>query len=134
MFPADFAIFWPTIRRWPPWTQRETTWCPVAPSDCAISSSWWGKIRSTPPVWMSKRSPRYFMDIAEHSMCHPGNPSPHGLSHFMRRPGPAFFHRAKSAWKRLFGSISRSCRYPARSCSRVLPESFPYSGKDWTSK
>ena len=31
---------------------------------------------STAPVWMSKCSPRYFMLIAEHSMCHPGRPAP----------------------------------------------------------
>ena len=31
---------------------------------------------STPPVWMSKVSPRSFIDIAEHSMCHPGRPGP----------------------------------------------------------
>src|SRR5437867_3938453 len=29
---------------------------------------------STPPVCTSKRSPRYFVLIAEHSMCQPGNP------------------------------------------------------------
>ena len=58
-----------------------TTWWPTAPSDCAISSSWCGNRRSVPPVWMSKRSPRYFIDIAEHSTCQPGKPSPHG-----RRP------------------------------------------------
>jgi hypothetical protein len=37
------------------------------------------------------------MDIAEHSMCHPGKPSPHGLSHFMSLPVPAAFHNEKSA-------------------------------------
>src|SRR3546814_10638927 len=36
----------------------DTTCCPVAPSDCAISSSWCGNLLSLPPVWMSNRSPR----------------------------------------------------------------------------
>ena len=60
------------------------------------------------------------MDIAEHSMCQPGNPSPHGLGHFIRRPGPAAFQSAKSAGWRLRGSVSRS-RCPSRSLSSVLP-------------
>ncbi len=64
------------------------------------------------------------MDIAEHSTCHPGNPSPHGLGHFMSRPGPAAFHSAKSAAWRFRGSVSRS-RWPSRRLSSVLPESLP---------
>jgi hypothetical protein len=72
MFFADLAIFCPLICRNPPCTHVETTWWPTAPSDWAISSSWWGNLLSLPPVWMSKRSPRCFIDIAEHSMCHPG--------------------------------------------------------------
>ncbi len=47
---------------------------PVAASLWAISSSWCGKIRSTPPVWMSNDGPRWAMLIAEHSMCQPGRP------------------------------------------------------------
>ena len=27
-------------------------------------------------------SPRYLREIHEHSICHPGYPNPHGLSHF----------------------------------------------------
>ena len=73
------------------------------------------------------------MDIAEHSMCHPGKPSPHGLGHFISRPGPAAFHSAKSAACRFRGSVSRS-RCPSRRLSSVLPESLPYSGNDVTSK
>ena len=44
---------------------------------------------------MSKFSPRYFILIAEHSMCHPGLPFPQGLSHvgFMSE----YFHNAKSS-------------------------------------
>ena len=64
------------------------------------------------------------MDIAEHSMCQPGKPSPHGESHFMSRPAPAAFHSAKSATLRLAGSVSRS-RWPSRSLSNVFPLSLP---------
>src|SRR3989338_1229980 len=43
-------------------------------SDCAISHSWCGKMLSSPPVWISICSPKCLRLIAEHSMCHPGNP------------------------------------------------------------
>ena len=36
---------------------RAESW-PSAAVDCAISHSWCGNIRSMPPPWMSKRSPR----------------------------------------------------------------------------
>src|SRR2546428_700508 len=61
VFFADFAIFTPSARRCCPCTQWRTTGWPSAPSDCAISSSWCGKMLSTPPVCRSKRSPRYFV-------------------------------------------------------------------------
>src|SRR3989442_11893868 len=36
---------------------------------CALQIyPWCGKMRTGPPPWMSKVSPRYFMLIAEHSM------------------------------------------------------------------
>ena len=38
--------------------------------------------------------------MAEHSMCQPGRPGPHGLSH-AGSPGLAPFHRAKSPGLRL---------------------------------
>ena len=56
------------------WSQSCTNGFPVAPSLCAISFSWCGKTLSTAPVWMSSVSPRYFIDIAEHSRCQPGPP------------------------------------------------------------
>ena len=83
-----------------------------------------GKAEVVTPVWTSKRSPRYFIDIAEHSTCHPGKPSPHGLGHVISRPVPAAFHSAKSASCRFAGSVSRS-RWPAFSLSSVLPDSRP---------
>src|SRR5207245_6110221 len=106
LFFADFAIFTPSARRCCPCTQWRTTGWPSAPSDCAISSSWCGKMLSTPPVCRSKRSPRYFVLIAEHSMCQPGKPGPHGESHTRARPVSPFFQSAKSAVLRFCGSTS----------------------------
>ena len=45
---------------------------------CAASFSWWGKTRSLPPPWISKPTPSSSSAIAEHSMCQPGRPRPHG--------------------------------------------------------
>ena len=57
MLPIDLAIFAPPIWRWAQWSQVRTNGWPVAASLWAISSSWCGKIRSTPPVWMSNDRP-----------------------------------------------------------------------------
>jgi hypothetical protein len=54
-----------------------------------------------PPVCRSIRSPSRSSDIAEHSMCQPGKPTPHGESQVISRAAPAFFHSAQSAWNRL---------------------------------
>ena len=43
-------------------------------------------------------------------MCHPGNPSPHGLSHFTIRPGSAAFQSVKSRGSRFRGSAVYSDR------------------------
>ena len=53
---------------------------PEAHSDWAISFSWWGNMRSSPPAWRSKASPRNLVAMAEHSMCQPGRPLPRGVS------------------------------------------------------
>ena len=71
----------------------------------AISFSWCGKTRSSPPPWMSNVSPSSLRLMAEHSMCQPGRPLPQGLSH-EGSPGLAFFHRAKSAAERLRSAVS----------------------------
>lgn len=68
-------------------------------SACAISLSWWGNFRSTPPVWISKLSPQIAEAITEHSICHPGRPRPQGLSHH-GSPGLEAFQRAKSVGRR----------------------------------
>ena len=58
MFPVDFAIFSPPIRRCAQCSHVRTNGSPVAASDWAISSSWCGNTRSTPPVWTSNDDPR----------------------------------------------------------------------------
>ena len=95
---------------------------PVNDSLCAISFSWWGKMRSAPPPWMSICSPRAFIAIAEHSMCQPGRPGPQGLSQ-CGSPGFAPFQRAKSRGSS-FSSL-RSTRAPLRRSSTSRFESFP---------
>ena len=57
---------------------------------------------------MSKCWPRYFMLMAEHSMCQPGRPGPQGLSHD-GSPGLDLFQSAKSpGWRfSVEGSIRR---------------------------
>ena len=95
----DFAL-WKAARpgepRWDaPWTH----------SDCAISFSWCGNTRSRPPPWMSSALPSVACAIAEHSMCHPGRPGPHGASQ-RGSPGRAAFQSAKSRRSRLPVSAS----------------------------
>ena len=102
-----------------------------APQVCAISFSWCGNLRSRPPPWMSKCSPSSCVDMAEHSMCQPGRPSPHG-----RRPGglaglgaiSTARNRADRAWP-----SSTSTREPARRSSSFLPDSLPYAANLCTS-
>ena len=96
MLPVDLAIFAPPIWRWAQWSHVPTKVCPVAASLWAISSSWCGKMRSTPPVWMSNDGPRWAMLIAEHSMCQPGRPGPIAVSHD-GSPGLGPFHSGEVA-------------------------------------
>src|SRR4051812_23957157 len=95
---------------------------PVTDSLWASSFSWCGNIKSSPPPWMSKVSPRYLIDIAEHSMCQPGRPGPQGDSH-VGSPGLAAFHSAKSAGLRL--PLPVSSRVPASCSSTLRCESLP---------
>ena len=123
MLPVDLAIFEPPIWRWAQWSHVPTNVWPVAASLWAISSSWCGKIRSTPPVWMSNDGPRWAMLIAEHSMCQPGRPGPIAVSHD-GSPGFGPFHRAKSRTSSLPYS-SASTRSPTRSPSGSRRASRP---------
>ncbi len=75
-------------RRWP------------SARDCAISFSWCGKTRSSPPPWISNSGPRCFSDMAEHSMCQPGRPAP-----------PRRLPR---------GVLARLVRLPEREVARIL--------------
>ncbi len=93
---------------------------PCAPSDWAISFSWWGKIRSMPPPWTSNEGPSVASAMAEHSMCQPGRPGPQGDSHQVSSSSLRPFQSAKSSGDSLpgpgsWGSIS----------SRRRPESRP---------
>src|SRR5206468_4135338 len=83
--------------------------------------SWWGKTLSAPPVWTSKRSPSNDSDMAEHSICQPGNPSPHGLGQSCCRCSPAAFQSVKSPGCFLRGSGSP--RTPVSRLSVVLRDS-----------
>src|SRR6185436_7662337 len=124
-FLVDFDILSPPKVTQPLCTQKSTNRFPVAPSLCAISFSWCGKIKSSPPPCKSRVGPQYFMLIAEHSMCHPGRPGPHGLGQ-EGSPGLADFQSAKSSGSSLLSPTST--REPdCRSSMRFL-ESFPYSG------
>ena len=80
---------------------------------------------------MSKLSPRYFMLIVEHSMCHPGLPLPQGLSQ-NGSPGLAAFQSAKSSGSSL--SSLMSIRVPASMSSGSLRESLPYPLNFFTEK
>jgi hypothetical protein len=101
MLPTDLAIFSSPNRIMPLCIHSRASGFPRPASVCAISFSWWGNIRSEPPPWMSKSSPRIASAIAEHSMCQPGRPRPHGESHAVSSPGFCAFHSAKSSGSRL---------------------------------
>ena len=65
--------------------------------------------------------PKATEHMAEHSMCQPGRPAPHGLGQ-EGSPGLADFHRAKSRGSSLRSSTSM--RAPAWSSSTFFPESL----------
>src|ERR1019366_2103598 len=125
-FPLLFAIFSPSTRRCSAWSQKLTKGFPVAPSLCAISFSWCGKMLSTAPVWMSNVSPRYFIDMALHSRCHPGRPRPSSVVHVADSGSPSFatFQTAKSRTSSLSYSSSAT-RAPRFTAERSILESFP---------
>ncbi len=130
--PSDLLIFSPEVVIHALCIQYVAKSRPAA-RDWACSFSWWGKRRSTPPPWMSKAGPRYLPAIAEHSMCQPGRPRPHGLGHDAVAGSPSFalFHSAKSRGSRL----PRGSASPAASMSS-MPwwVSSPYAGHERTSK
>ena len=97
---------------------------PADRRDWAISFSWCGKTRSSPPPWISNSGPSAFSAIAEHSMCQPGRPRPHGESHDVSSPAFVAFQSAKSRGSSLsaFGSCSSTWSGPLAREPAVLRE------------
>ena len=81
-----------------------------------------GAIINPPQVAILAVMPSSSLAIAEHSMCQPGRPAPHGDVP-LRLAGLARFHSTKSSGSRLFSLIST--RAPARRSSMRLPDSRP---------
>ena len=106
------------------WTQKLEKQVELLHSDWAISFSWWGKSKSTPPPWISILDPNNLFDIAEHSICHPGLPYPHGDVQPGSLPEDGF-HKTKS--RGFFLSSFTLTLYPANKSSVFFPDSFPYS-------
>src|SRR6185503_1188493 len=69
---------------------------------------------------------KYFNDIAEHSMCQPGLPLPHGLSH--AGSSEENFHKAKSRGSSFVESTSILA--PDSSSSTGFLDSLLYPGND----
>ena len=99
---------------------------------CATSFSWCGNTRSMPPPWMSNSSPSSCSAIAEHSMCQPGRPRPHGESHEVSSPSLCAFQSAKSSGSSLRSAPSTPSPWSIWSTSRR--DSEPYSGSVRTRK
>ena len=106
-FPSDLCISAPPSSSMPLCIQIRANGRPTA-RDCAISFSWCGNTRSSPPPWIKNSGPSVFSAMAEHSMCHPGRPRPHGESHHVSSSGLFAFQRAKSRGSSFsrFGSCS----------------------------
>ena len=107
--PADLEIFSPPRSRNSLCIHVPTHGCTSSTHSLwATSLVWWMRTWSIPPVWMSKRLPRYLVAMAEHSMCQPGKPRPQGESHSCCRstPGGVSFQSAKSAGWRLASMCS----------------------------
>ena len=133
LLPSDLLIFSPEVVIQALCIQYDANGCPAA-RDWACSFSWCGKRRSTPPPWMSKAVPRYLPAIAEHSMCQPGRPGPHGLGHAAVSGSDSFFQPFQSAKSR--GSrLPRGSASSAASMSSIFWwVSSPYAGQERTSK
>ena len=86
MFPTDLDIFSSASWSIPLCIQTRASGLPRPASVCAASFSWCGNTRSMPPPWTSKSTPRYCSAMAEHSMCQPGRPGPHGESQLVSSP------------------------------------------------
>ena len=72
----------------------------------------------------SKAFPRYFIDIAEHSICQPGRPLPK-LAFQLGFPSFAAFHKTKSSALSLLYSSTLTLA-PVLSSRDFRPERRPY--------
>src|SRR5699024_3107382 len=105
--PSDWLSLTPSRPIMAAWRwKRANRPAPAAASAWAAENSWCGDARSRPPPWMSKSMPSRLRAVAEHSMCQPGRPAPHGDGH----------EGAPGRWTRQ-SSASRGCSLPARSGS-----------------
>ena len=120
MFPTDLAIFSPPSWSIPLCIQMRVSSAPRAVRVWAASFSWWGKMRSLPPPWISNPTPSRSSAIAEHSMCQPGRPRPHGVSQAVSSPGFWAFQRAKSSGSSLRPAPSTPSPWSMSSIRRWL--------------
>ena len=127
--PSDLLIFSPSYATIAECSQCRTNGLPVRASLCATSHSWCGKIRSVPPPCRSRVGPSSCMDMAEHSMCHPGRPTPNGARHAGSSASDGC-QRTKSRGSRRCGSSGLPPRARARRtiCSREYCDSLPKFG------
>ena len=132
MLPSDFAIFSSPSWSIPLCIHSRASGRPRAASVCAASFSWWGKSRSLPPPWMSSSTPSSSSAIAEHSMCQPGRPSPHGEGQAASSSSFSPFQSAKSSASSLRAAPSTPSPWSISSIARC--ESSPYSGSERTRK
>ena len=95
--------------------------CHGSQADCAISSSWWGNTRSTPPVWISNGNPKISCSIALHSKCHPGRPGRDVPKNRNPTPVPLLctaFQSTKSR-KSSFSTSSARVLVPCLQCRKI---------------
>ena len=95
---------------------------PFIASAWAISFSWCGNLRSYPPPWISIICLLKIVSIiTQHSVCHPGLPSPQGVFHLI--PLSVFFQSAKSSGDSFFEFSSTLA--PAIKSSTIMPLKAP---------
>ena len=99
--PRLFDIFSPSLLTSAVCIQCLTNGSPVAASDWARSHSWCGKIRSVPPPCRSIVVPSSRSASALHSMCQPGRPGPHIVSHDGSSAADGCHSTKSSGWRLL---------------------------------
>ena len=132
MFPTDLDIFSEASWSIPLCIHTFASGLPRPASVCAASFSWCGNTRSMPPPWMSNSRPSSSSAIAEHSMCQPGRPRPHGESQAVSSPSFVAFQSAKSSGSCLRSAPSTPSPWSIWSTSRR--DSAPYASSERTRK